>query len=537
MYRTLIVDDEQLMRQYLSSNLTELCKDFYVSGIACDGLEAVELLDKQMFDLVITDIKMPEMDGLNLAKYISSSFPSIKMIIISGYNEFEYARLAIKYGVSDYLLKPLSDDAVIETLLKVKSELAEEASHNLAHPSPAEYQNASEQTLKSALLSAILQQNNTLTQLLYSLAEDRELPLLKSYSCIMLICLDELSLLLQEKKVIENTSYRFDLNQQCQTYCIQNKIAVAFQADYAALLLTVTEEEEIPILASKIFREILQSFRWKDQLKLLSSYGCTVTNMVNLTASYSSAVNAITLALTNTASPISSNYYTSQSKFLYELHVILDAIYSDFISKNSSKMHSDLYRYVELFKNNFNIAGILRFGTFLIRYITRKCGIKSDYLILAFQELTAAIDQGIEANAFGEEEIHSLFLRALGVLDRENLLTLLSEPETLVKTAKEFIYRHYHEQISLAMVAENLGVTPSYFSDLFHKSTGEPYTKFLTRIRMEQALLLLRSNPGSKIYKIAEKTGFVSVKHFNNVFKKYYGFTPTEYLTKNGHIT
>jgi YesN/AraC family two-component response regulator len=70
MYTTLIVDDEQLMRQYLETNLSLICSDFCVTGIACDGLEAVDLIKKQSFDLVITDIKMPEMDGLNLAKYI-----------------------------------------------------------------------------------------------------------------------------------------------------------------------------------------------------------------------------------------------------------------------------------------------------------------------------------------------------------------------------------------------------------------------------------------------------------------------------------
>ena len=536
MYRTLIVDDEQLMRQYLSCNLTELCADFYVTGIACDGLEAVELLNRQVFDLVITDIKMPEMDGLNLAKYICDSFPSTKVIIISGYNEFEYARLAIKYGVSDYLLKPLSDAAVIDTLLKIMSELAPEASQSEALPSPAEYQSYSDQALRSALLAAILLESRALIQGIYSIMKDRELSFLKTYSSIMLISLDELSLLLQEKKGLENTSYQFELNQQVKSYCNQKQIVVSFQEDYAILLLTATQEEEIPRQATQVFQEILHSFQWKDKLKLLSSYGSIVTDMVNLTTSYTSAVKAITLTLTNTASPVSYKDYDSQSTFIYELNVILNAIYSDFISKNSSKMHSDLYQYVGLFQDSFSIAGILRFGTYLIRYIARKCSIKTDYLTSAFQELTLAIDQGIESNAFDAKGIHTLFLRTLSVLDHEHLMTLLPEPANIVKSAKEFICRHYQEQISLAIVAENLKVTPSYFSDLFHKSTGEPYTKFLTRIRMEQAVLLLKSNPSSKIYKIAEKTGFVSVKHFNNVFKKYYGFTPTEYLMKIGHI-
>ena len=537
MYRTLIVDDEQLMRQYLSSNLTNICPDFHVTGIACDGLEAAEILKKQIFDLVITDIKMPEMDGLNLSKYISDSFPNTKVIIISGYNDFEYARLAIKYGVSDYLLKPLSDDAVIDTLSRVKSELEEEAIQEGILLSQSEFQGYSDQELKSALLSAILKENRVLIQLYYSMLKARDLPFLMTYSCVMLICLDELSLLLYEKKVLENTSSKLELNQLCQSYCNQNQLVITFQEDYAVLLLTATQEDEIPILAGKIYQDILHTIWKKEHLKLNASYGSIVTDMIMLPASYTSACKAITLTLSNAASPISPYYYASQIKFIHELNTILDAIYSDFISKNSSKIQSDLCQYVCLFHDNYNIAGILRFGAFLIRYVARKCGIKNDYIISAFQELTTAIDQSIGSSPFDAEGILSLFLRTIAILDHDNLLLLEQEPANIVENAKEFICRHYQEQISLAMVAEKLNVTPSYLSDLFHKSIGEPYTKFLTRIRMEQALLLLKSNPGGKIYKIAEMTGFVSAKHFNNVFKKYYGFTPSYYLMKQGLVS
>jgi YesN/AraC family two-component response regulator len=153
-------------------------------------------------------------------------------------------------------------------------------------------------------------------------------------------------------------------------------------------------------------------------------------------------------------------------------------------------------------------------------------------MLTAFEELMKGIDQKLLTNDFDKEMIHCLYLHILKVLDHEETLVLVPETLKTVESAKEYICTHYHEQISLAMVADSLKVNPSYLSDLFHKNIGEPYTKFLTRVRMEQALLLLKSNPNEKIYKIAEKTGFISPKHFNNVFKKYYGFTPTEYISK-----
>lgn len=534
MYTTLIVDDEQLMRQYLGDNLSTICPYFSVTGIACDGLEALELLKKQSFDLVITDIKMPEMDGINLSKYIFESELNTKVIIISGYNEFEYARMALKYGVSDYLLKPLSDASIHETLTKMKDVLDLDASKKNSHTTSNSYDNYSVQEVQSALLSAIIGGVSNSIQLLYSILQSRRIPFLHSYSAIMLLSLDDLYLLLYDKTPSENTSYKYDLNQHCKTHCSLHGLTTAYD-DYGntIVLLSADTETELIATANSIYQEMNCSYREYDKIKVISSYGSIEKDMMSLLASYSSALESLTLTLANVPSPISSNYYISQSRFLNEIKTIREAIYSDYISKNSNKMHSDLYLYLMLFHETITINAILKFGTYLIRFLSRKCNIKPEYTIASFKELTNSIDQLISIKILDKENTHALFMRALQVLDHEDIFTIIPETTNTVESAKEYICTHYQDQISLAQVADVLNVNPSYLSDLFHKSIGEPYSKFLTRVRMEQALLLLKSNPNEKIYKIAEKTGFVSAKHFNSVFKKFYGLTPTEYIYKN----
>lgn len=244
MFSAMIVDDEPLMLKYLKENLTRIAPEWELAGIACNGLQAIELLQKQYFDAVITDIKMPEMDGLELSKYICQNFSETKIVIISGFDDFEYARSAIRCGVSDYLLKPLNDNDIFETLKKLS---------------------------------------------------------------------------------------------------------------------------------------------------------------------------------------------------------------------DHSKMQSSLL-------------------------------IKKD-------------DNDINCTA-------------------EN---------KLIEMAKKYIYLHYREPLSLSVIADKLNVTTSYLSDLFHKSTGESYSKFITKLRMQQAIKLIKANPDEKIYEIAEKVGFVNSKHFNSVFKKFYNVTPTEF--------
>lgn len=109
MLKALIVEDEPLMRGYLMTNLNQIHKQWSTCACARDGVEALALLKTQIYDLVISDIKMPEMDGIELALYIRHNYPDTDVILLTGYDEFEYARSAVRAGVFDYLLKPLQD--------------------------------------------------------------------------------------------------------------------------------------------------------------------------------------------------------------------------------------------------------------------------------------------------------------------------------------------------------------------------------------------------------------------------------------------
>lgn len=116
MFKALIVDDEPLMREYLGNNLNEINKQWLCEDTAADGVYAIQFLQNKTYDAVITDIKMPAIDGIELSKYLYLNHPNIPVIIISGYDEFEYARAAVKLNVFDYLLKPLRDEELSAAL-------------------------------------------------------------------------------------------------------------------------------------------------------------------------------------------------------------------------------------------------------------------------------------------------------------------------------------------------------------------------------------------------------------------------------------
>ena len=123
MYSVLIVEDEPLMRQYLLNNLSLIHPEFQVVNVARNGKEAVSVLEKTAFDLIITDIQMPGMDGLSFVKQLRDAGSSIPVIILTGYDEFEYARAGLRLGVAEYLLKPLNDSELCRVLEAIKGKI------------------------------------------------------------------------------------------------------------------------------------------------------------------------------------------------------------------------------------------------------------------------------------------------------------------------------------------------------------------------------------------------------------------------------
>lgn len=130
MYRVLIADDEMVIRQGLVNGNPWSEWGFEVIGAAKDGLEAIELIEQEQPDVVLSDIRMPKCDGIGVMEYINANYPEIKIIILSGYNDFEYLNKSIKNNVTDYLLKPTDEDEFYELFMKVKYELDEANNKN-----------------------------------------------------------------------------------------------------------------------------------------------------------------------------------------------------------------------------------------------------------------------------------------------------------------------------------------------------------------------------------------------------------------------
>lgn len=527
MYHILVVDDEMLMRKYLANSIPAFTDKFQVSGIAKDGLEAMELLKKQHYDLVITDIQMPEVDGLSLAKYLHENFPDMAVIIISGFNDFEYARKAIKYQVTDYLLKPLVDQTLTDLLETIAERLkAQSGSQFLLQENLS-----SDAETKKQLLLSIIEENTKLTYELFRKLENSDLTLMSAYGCILEFTIDELDLILKNNTAFDVTTDHLKLNQIVQDICEGYGYLTLYNANGSTFVLV--SEDSISQLSdhmTRLCQQIRQGASEQDLPKLTAICGKTVTDIMDLTFSMQSIQEMLPVTLIAKSYPVTPGLADAHADFIGKIHKLSDNIFTDYLVQSSDKLYIDIKNFCLLFQEKRSFTTIMRYASYLIQYISERSNINPSCLRKAYAELTRQVNTYLPAGLPDESAATQIITGAVTTLIPLEPKPLLPESVQIVTAAKEFILSHYQENISLSDVADHCGVSNSYLSDLFHKKLNEPYTKFILRIRMEQAVRLLRQNPDIRIYTIAEQTGFVSVKHFNTVFKKYYGVTPTGYL-------
>ena len=296
--------------------------------------------------------------------------------------------------------------------------------------------------------------------------------------------------------------------------------------------MTADGTQELHELALRIFRDLTGTVLPPRFPRILISCGQSVSDIPELTSSASNAALASALSLLGEYPPYFYEGYLRNQDLITQLQDTCSSIYRDYLSSDREKLYVDSASYAAFFKDSLNAASLLRYGTYLLHYLCSRSHIKIHYRKAAYEKLFTSVDSFLSTGSFSEEKVTEALHASVCSLLSPNKPLQLSESRQIAENARKYILSHYQEQISLSQIAEEIGVNSCYLSDIFHKHMGEPYSRYLLRIRMEQAARLLRENPGEKIYKIAERTGFVSSKHFISVFKKYYGTTPAAYTPK-----
>lgn len=536
MLKVFLVEDEAIIRRGIKNNIPWEKEGFEFAGEASDGELAYPMIKKIKPDIVITDIKMPFMDGLELASIIKKELPDTKIIILSGYNEFDYAKRAISIGVTDYQLKPISSEKLLETIKRVGDIIWEEqAQKKLLEEYKIENQENLE--LEKAKLFYAMVDNSLSTVEILEWGQQLGLDMTASYYTVILLKIISSSaantyqehLVEKESKVEE-----FLEHQECIYY---------FKRWGEGWFLLVRSEDEHEfadlIQGLKGYLEKLFSDNEKENLFYFGGIGSTVQRLRDVRQSFNSANRLF-----------AARFFMEPNQIITEdeLHRI-ETVHKeneDLKDINISNMDR------KLLEDFLKVGDSEEAGPFLDTYF-EKIGV-GNYSSLMFRQylmvdMFFCVSKFLEGLGSGSQEIMDKFGDVeeikMRIHSTQQMFQYMKELFTeamkfrdslshdkyssLLEEAQKYVQQNYSSnEISLNMVASHVGISPSYFSTIFRQETGSTFTEYLTEIRMEKAKELLRCT-NKKTSEIAYDIGYKDAHYFSYIFKKTQGLTPKEY--------
>jgi two-component system response regulator YesN len=520
-YKVFLVEDEIVTREGIRDNVDWESVGFDFCGEAQDGEVALPLIEKTQPDVLITDIKMPFMDGLQLCKIVREQMPWIKIIILSGHDEFEYAQSAVKLGVSEYLLKPISAVELQSVLQNVAGVL--------------DLERKEREKLKAlqgrAMDVLVLKKEKLLLDLVVGGLSSSEA--IEQYGDIGLKMIARYYLVILFKvDLFENNGHLEPQKRQK----IQQIVTELTDMHQDAFYAYKSVEEVLLIMMGDDPRQLQEDGQFLAGLikKDIETYvGCRTTfsigsiqeRLANIHFSFADAL-ANSNHSTRSISPDSGqapgdlmetpklNQKAVERYLRSGLIAEFDAFFDQYLENISeAALHSTLI------KHYFFVDFILTSGQFV-----SELGGEETKVIPIMRDVDSLMADLQTADQI-REALRNIIT---GVLTFRNEQAN-HEMEDLIFQAKAYIDAHFaNSELLLEDVATRVNLSPGHFSTIFGRETGESFKSYLTRIRIEQAKELLRTT-NLKCSEVAYKSGYSDPHYFSYAFKKSTGIPPLQF--------
>lgn len=532
MYSVILVDDERSLRESIERLVDWEGNGFELIGTAENGLDALELIEKKgVPDLVITDIKMPVMDGIEFAKTLREEYPSIKIAFLSGYDEFQYAVEGIRLNVVSYLLKPISKNEIEEFLNSLKEAIDEEIrSVNDMSRVSAEY-NKNIELVKASFLNSLLTEYNFEESEagLIEFLSTHELNFLNKEKVLFTVRFSE-PYTLQNKSQGNSEFQRFSLFQIIQDIIKKySKNVVFLFSSYVVCILTGTSDElnDIKDIFAKDVIDTTKKLLNKD---VVIGGSDNYINIFETRKAYRDTLTA--LDYTNSETGESSVFIgdvektSSRPEFLYKID---EGSFILALKTNDKNYVSETIKdcFVDDYYINHNRTPILRT---VISIVYVNC-------IRALRETVGEVDDKV--NQWYQQIFEAILYDDLKVIYKELskfceyimeeiLKSRTQLKNSLVIESLEYLEENYTDpELTLKSTSQFLNVSSSYFSTVFKKETGKSFIDTLTEMKMNKARDLVLTTE-LKMFEIASQCGYDDQHYFSYSFKKYFGISPTK---------
>lgn len=516
MYSIFLVDDEEVELEMMRDFVKWEEMEIYVAGTALNGQDAIEKINAIQPDIILTDVKMPKMNGIELAKLVSERFEWMKIVFLTGHDEFDYVRSALNVGAVGYLLKPLDLDEIAVLMEKVKQKCEE-----------ARFQNKSVQGTKS----------NIVKELMYEKNKERMLNLVASFKR------------LERRDVEAPLDVTLTLCSVDERY--QTGIPIPMDECVARLQLIADHffrEERKEACTAVSLREgelaIIRDAELNGDSRLLwtafaeavrTALPCTITIAVGDKSGELLDVNVL---YEHARELLSERFYSGCGKVLhaeysrgsfdsdqlppFEENELLDTLYQ----LDREQAEAIVRNYIDKLAQ--------------LRIRRRQIG---DWAVMLGDRLSEITRTGAETLApqTGRSEYYHAVYESNTIQDIETIvlegvshaLNALQERSTdknskLVHQVREIIDRTYHEQLTITSLSSQVYLSPNYMRSIFKEKTGMTIHDYLTKIRLEKAKEML-GDASLKVQDIAQRVGYESTSYFISLFLKNQGVTPNEY--------
>ena len=521
MYSVFLVDDEPIVLEGIRTKVDWEGAGFTFAGEATDGEIALSMIHEIKPDILITDIKMPFMDGLQLAAAIKKIQPWIKIIILSGHDEFDYAKKAISIGIDDYILKPFTSEEIESALKKAAGAIDKERKQLSDISILKEELKSQEKLIRKEFLNNIVHGSGDMASAM-SKSQELGIDLLSRYYKVII------------SKICSKTNNTDNEQHACS---LQNSYSSTWEQTvcyfhHTNWLISICKGNNQTDLEENVFRiaeTIEHIVTQNDDVTVVTSIGKTVEHLASICESYEDAKKIIGIQnLANQNRIISTDDIQMNSTEFLELKENAPMVERlKYAGKND--ISAIINESMELINSNpgqfqFFASYLLADLIFAVSKLFENLGgnikeVKPEILQRSF------IDTAVQNEKQFRKELESVLNFALEYRDSK----ITGKYGDVILKAKKYIDENYADQnTTLTTVAEAVCLSPNHFSTIFSQECKITFIEYLTNVRIENAKRLM-TETDMKGYDIAYECGFSDPHYFSYIFKKNTGVSPREF--------
>lgn len=536
--KVFLVEDEMVIRRGIKNSIDWEKEGYIFCGEASDGELAYPMIIKEKPDILITDIRMPFMDGLELCKLVKKELPNIKILILSGYDEFDYAKEAIRLGVTEYLLKPISSGKLLEALNGVSESIRREKEDKDLVRKYMEEMRENTKHEKQKFFEQMIAGNLSMADALET-GKKYEMNLSAGMYNLLLFRFTLGEENRKSGELLGEAEYAIEKLTERLEYVFEFQRGV----EGWAFLLMADNEEQMSERVKELSKDLEEIMKNYSTIAYFGGIGQPVARLRELEESFREAERALAARFTMELNRIIS---VEDIRMAQNVDTLDDIEITSFgeIEKTRTMLEKflnngaedEIDEFVDVYINELpeeNLKSVL-----MRQYI-----IMDAYIVMmSFCEKIEGIEGEMQAQS---EELKNSMKTIQTLEEIKNYIRMLLKKiigvrdtisgrrySDIIEIAKDQIRKTYmSDEISLNTIAAEVGMSPSYFSSIFSKEMGKTFVEYLTEIRMDRAKELLMCS-SMKTSEIGYEVGYKDPHYFSYIFKKTQNCTPKEFRAR-----